>query len=462
MKQLVGIENSVQQLQEEEIPTPGNGTGGSLIEGVQGDGFEWAWLLWLNRRSLGRWMIGGLVFATVLAFLLPKKFESTTQLMPPDPKSGSGLSAMMMAAMSGPGGGGSALAGPGIGSIAGDLLGMKDPGAVFTEMLRSRTVKDRIIERFDLRKVYGVRYYKGAREQLAKYTSITLDRKSGVITITVTDRDPQRATQIAQAYVEELDRISAEVNTSAAHRERLFIEQRLKAVKQDLKKASEDFSEYASKNATLDIKEEGVAVVEAAAVLQGQLIAAQSELDGLEQIYTSSNVRVRSLQARVDELNRQLKKVGGSTTGADDPNSQQEFPSIRKLPLLGVQWADLYRENKIQETVYELLTEQYEMAKIEEAKETPVVKVLDVAVVPEKKSSPQRPLIMFLGVMLSLVAGCVWVLNNAKWQSMDPADPRKQLGLEIIATCGALWSKAKAQLQALGHRIGKKSSADLG
>jgi len=451
------VENSIEQLRDIEVPN--NGISEPLLEVSAQDSFEWAWLLWLNRRLLGRWMLYGLVLGTVLAFLIPKEFESTTELMPPDAKSNSGLSAMMMAALSG-GTGGASGAGPALGNLAGDLLGMKDPGAVYVEMLRSRSVKDGVIARFDLRKVYGIRYWEGARKQLAKRTSITVDRKSGVITISVTDHDPHRAALMAQAYVDELNRVSAEVNTSAAHRERVFIEQRLKTVKQDLAKAAQEFSEYSSKNATLDLKEEGVAMVEAAAVLQGQLIAAQSELEGLEQIYTESNVRVRSLRARVDELQRQLKKVGGSSTGSGDSTSQTEFPSIRNLPLLGVRWLDLYRENKIQETVYEMLTEELELAKIEEAKETPVVKVLDFAEVPEKKSSPHRLLVMFGGIVFALAAGSTWVLNRAKWERMDPQDPRKQLGQEVGAKCVMLGSNTISRLRSLQQRIGWKSSAD--
>ena len=423
-------ESSVQQLPEEAVHASTLSADENLIAVDQAGDFEWAWLLWLDRRVLARWLLGGLLIATILAFVLPKQFESTTQLMPPDPKSGTGMTAMMMAAMAGPGAGN--LGESAFGGLAGELLGIKDPGAVFVEMLRSRTVKDRIIARFDLRKVYGTRYWEGARKRLNKHTEITQDRKSGVISVTVTDDDPNRATQIAQAYVEELDRISASVNTSAAHRERVFIEERLKGAKQDLERASEQFSEYASKNATLDMKEQGAATVEAAAVLQGQLIAAQSELEGLEQIYSPSNVRVRSMRARVDELQRQLNKVGGSEPSSDDPNSQEVFPSIRKLPLVGVRWTDLFRENKIQETVYELLTEQYELAKIEEAKETPVVKVLDIAVVPERKSGPHRMLIMIAGIILALAAGSAWVLGNASWRRLDPDNPRKQLAQEII------------------------------
>src|SRR5437762_6827455 len=131
-------------------------------------------------------------------------------------------------------------------------------------------------------------------------------------------------------------------------------------------------------------------MVEAAAVLQGQLIAAQSELQGLEQIYTANNVRVRALKARVGEIQRQLEKFGGTDallTQDNTASSQDEiYPSIRKLPLLGVQWADLYRRMKIQETVYELLNQQYELTRIQEAKEIPTIRVID----PPERSEERR------------------------------------------------------------------------
>src|SRR5581483_7956854 len=168
--------------------------------------FEWLWLLWERRRFLARTAAYALGASTIIAFVIPKRYESTTRVMPPDARSGAGIA--MMAAMSGK-------ANPGLTSLAGDLLGMKSSGALFTDILRSRTVEDRLIDRFDLRKVYRERYWQDARQYLAEQTAVSEDRKSGVITITVTDRDPRRAAQLAQAYVEELDRLVAEVSTSS-------------------------------------------------------------------------------------------------------------------------------------------------------------------------------------------------------------------------------------------------------
>ena len=124
----------------------------------------------------------------------------------------------------------------------------------------------------------------------------------------MTDNNPKRAAAIAGSYVDELDTLMAELTTSSAHRERVFLEQRLAGVNQDLETAEKEFGQFASKNATLDITEQGKAMVMAAATLEGQLIAAQSELEGLKQIYTDSNVRVRSVEARISELRKQLQK----------------------------------------------------------------------------------------------------------------------------------------------------------
>lgn len=476
MKQTVETDDEVRQLQM-EVADPGNGTGQNLIDAPQPGGFEWAWLLWLNRRTLGRWTICGIVLAVIIAFLIPKSYESTTRLMPADTKSG-GLGMAMMAAMggSGGGGGGNGLLGgsAGLGGIASDLLGTKDPGAVWADMLASRTVQDRIIDRFALRKLYKVVYWDGARKILKENTQISVDKKSGVITIVVTDHDPRRAQQIAQAYVDELDSVNALVSTSAARRERVFLEQRLQQVKDDLAKASGQFAQYASNNTVIDVDAQTKAMVEGAASLQGQLIAAQSELEALQQIYTGNNVRVRSLKARVDELRSQLQKMGGSNAslaptpaGSPTPQSDQLYPSIRKLPLLGVRWLDLYHETKIQEAVYAMLTEEYESAKIEEAKEIPTVKVLDSASWPEKKSSPHRTLIVFLGMLLSFIGGAVWVFGTAAWQHMDQQDPRKQLGQEIASRCVATWFRWSERFPVIGRtrmwwKRGRASSESSG
>lgn len=393
-------------------------------------------LLWANRRWLSRVGLYALLASTAAALLIPAKYESTARLMPPDNQSGAGL-AMAAAAMSTAGG--TLASSSGLGGIASDLLGLKSTSDQFVGVLKSRTVEDKLIQEFDLKKLYWDRRMEDARKDLASHTDISVDRKSQIIAITVTDKSAQRAAAMAQAYVEELNRLVAELSTSAARRERIFLEERLKGVNQDLEAAEKDFSQFASKNTAIDVKEQGKAMVEAAAMLQGQLIAAQSQYEGLRQIYTDNNARVVALKARIDELQHQLEKLGGKGESSTDASQGGDsmYPSIRKLPLLGVMYADLYRRTKIQEIVLETLTKQYEMAKVQEAKEIPTVKVLDAAIAPDKKSFPPRILIIFLGTVFGLVMASAWLFGNKAWQETDAGDPRKVFAQEVLSTVTA-------------------------
>jgi capsule polysaccharide export protein KpsE/RkpR len=377
---------------------------------------------------LSRVLVYAAAASTVIAFLIPARYESTARLMPPDNQSSSSL-AMAAAAMSGAAGG--------LGGIASDFLGLKSTSDVFVGILTSRTVQDQLIQQFDLKKLYGDRTAEDTRKTLAAHTAISVDRKSQIISITVTDKNPQRAAAMGQAYVKELDHLVSELSTSSARRERVFLEERLQGVNRDLEAAEKDFSQFASKNTAIDVKEQGKAMVEAAAMIQGQLIAAQSQYEGLREIYTDNNIRVRTIKARVDELKRQLEKMGGkgeSTTSISDQPGDSMYPSIRKLPLLAVSWSDLYRRTRIQEAVLEVLTKEYEMAKVQEAKEIPTVKVLDIAHIPDKKSFPPRLVLVVLGTILGLGFAGAWVLGNETWHGTDAQDPRKMFAQEVFAT----------------------------
>jgi uncharacterized protein involved in exopolysaccharide biosynthesis len=397
--------------------------------------------IWGNRRFILGSMAAGMLLSTLTAFLIPKRFQTTARLMPPDEGGSSGMSMAMMAAASGALG---SQVGSSLGSVAGDLLGLKNSSDLFIGILQSRTVLDDVINKFDLKKVYSDRRMEDAREDLQKYSNFAADRKSGIITIEVVDKSPTRAAAIAGEYINELNQVVTKLNTSSAHRERVFLEDRLTQVKQDLETAEKNFSEFATKNTALDIPTQGKAMIEAAATLEGQLIAAQTELEGLKQVYADGNVRVRSTQARVDELRRQLEKnLGGKSVdpgAANGQNSHSLYPSIRELPALGVGYADLYRNTKIQEVVFQTLTQQYELAKVQEAKETPSVKVLDSPDVPEKKFFPPRLLIITLGMMLAMVGSVLWIFGKQTWDQTDQEDPQKVFAQEVVHTVRARFS----------------------
>jgi capsule polysaccharide export protein KpsE/RkpR len=391
-------------------------------------------LLWEQRAMVRRAFVYALLTGTVIALLIPNLYTSRARIMPPDEQGG----AAMLASLLGKGDS------PGLSTLAQIGLGQKTNGALYAYLLHSRTVQDRIVERFELQKEYSKRYRDDAIKKLDDRTDVDEDRKSGVITIDVSDRKRERARQMALAYIDELNRLLAEVSTSAARRERIFVEQRLVGVQKDLQAAEKDLSEFSSKTTVLDVKEQTKAMVESEAMMQAQLIVAESELQGLEQIYTPSNVRVRSVRARVEELRRQLHAITGSGTaeaGSSGGTVDDLYPTIRRLPILGVTWVDLYRRARIQEAVFELLTKQYELARIQEAKEIPTIKVVDVPELPEKKSFPPRLLIICLFAAGGILAAVAWIIFSPLWQSLPPSDPGKRIVQDMTEQFSSSWRR---------------------
>jgi uncharacterized protein involved in exopolysaccharide biosynthesis len=380
-------------------------------------------VIWRRRRWLTKVIGLGVLVAIGIALLIPNKYTSTAQLMPPDAQALSSTS--LLSALTG---------GPIAPSFAGGLMNARTPGGTFIGILDSQTAQDDIINRFDLRRIFHCKFYTDARNILKGKTTIVEDKNSGIISISVTDRDPNRAHDLAKAYVDELDKLVNSLSTSSARREREFLEQRLKSIKSDLDASSVALSRFSSRNATLNPQSQGQALFESATRLQGELITAQSELSGLKATYSDDNMRVRGARARIGELQSQLRKMGGISGKRDgaDQRSNQLYPSIRELPLLGVTYSDLSRQLAMQEGIYETLTKQYELAKVEEAKEIPPIKVLDEPGVPERKSSPHRAIIVVLGFLLSAFAGITWILASALWDLTNGFNFLKEGGIVLL------------------------------
>jgi capsule polysaccharide export protein KpsE/RkpR len=412
-----------------------SGGGVERLQPVRAQEGDEAWvanatLLWNHRRTLAVAAAVAFVLSAVMAFVMPKQYESATRIMPPEQTSGS---AAMLAALAGRAAGGGGLA-----SLAGGLLGGHTEGPLFISLLRSGTVSGHLIDRFQLQHIYHKRYLEDTAKKLAAKTTISEDSKSGVITIVVEDTDRGRARDMAQAYVDELNILVARVNTSSARREREFIEQRLRTVDRELQQAQDEMRDFSTRHAAIDIKEQTRAMVDAGARLQGQLVASKSELDSLQEIYGDQNVRVRAAEARVGALQRELQREsdggGASADTAQASDDTLPYPALRQLPALAVPWANLYRRVRIEETVYEMLSAQYETARIEEAKSIPTVSVIDPAGWPEKKSGPHRRLIVLVATVLALVLTSLFLLARRSWLAVDEADTRRVLARAMAAT----------------------------
>jgi len=403
-------------------------------------------LLWESRRILlGTAVISGFV-SLAIAFAWPKQYESSAQLMPP---SNSTSGAALIAALAGHAGGLGNL-----GTLAGAFLGGGGNAPLFIDLLRSGSISGDIIDRFQLQQVYHKQYRSDAAKYLARHTKIVDDKRSGVITLTVTDTDPVRARDIAQCYLNQLNIIVNKTTTSSAHQERVFVERRLHAVQVDLTQAQQRLSDFSSTHATIDIKEQTRAMVEAASRLQAQVIAEQSNLESLKQIYGDGNVRVREAQARINGLRKEVERIGGTSqemptegTGMAPNTSRiltsvhdESYPALRQLPRLAVPYADLYREVRVQESVYDLLTQQYELARIQEAKDVPVISVIDSPGIPEKKSFPPRLIMALALTTVAIIACAALILLHCRWTQIGQHDPRKALFQQVISALLKPWT----------------------
>lgn len=393
-------------------------------------------VLWKHRKSLVQIALIGSLISVLLVLLIPKRYEATARIMPPDSSSGG---AAMLAALTGHGTGELGA----LGSIAASMLGVHTTGPLFVDLLRSSSVSGDLIDRFELQKVYHTRYRVDTAKRLTHMTSIVEDKKSGVISITVEDTDPKRARDLAQGYLDELNLLVNRTNTSSAHQERVFIEYRLHNAEAELEEAQKEMSDFSSTHTTIDIKEQTRATVDAAAKLQAQLVVEQSDLDSLKQLYGDENFRIRAARARIAELAKQLKSISGSSeplqsNGTIAPQNSgtldrigADYPPLRQLPRLAVPYADIYRRVRTQEAVYQMLTQQYELARIQEAKDIPIIRVIDAPGIPEKKSFPPRALLSILLAGLFVAAAAALILARERWSALTPGDSRKRLFEQI-------------------------------
>jgi len=369
---------------------------------------------------VSRILVTGILLSILYALCLPAMYTSTTTLMPPEGASANSSYLSLMAT--------------GASSAAAGSLGVKTPGSTFIGIMKSRTVQERLVTRFNLVYQYKSNLVENACKRLEADSQMVEDSKSGIISIKVSARNPVLASNIAQGYVEELNRVVTQNSTSAARRERIFLEERLKEIKKDLDDSSEALSRFSTKSRTIDMPSQARAMVDSGLKLQGELATARSDLAGLRQTYSEDNVRVRTASARVEELQRQMDKITGLSqkSGSSVDTSESDYPSLGALPALGLTYADLNRKVLVEQALWEALTKQYEAAKVQEAKDIPTVRVLDVANVPQRKSSPARGKIVLSGAMLSLLIAYIIVITTPWWEHIDPQDERKRFVAAVV------------------------------
>lgn len=324
-------------------------------------------------------------------FFLPKAYESTATLLPQlDSKEGGNLAALLTAT--------------GAGGMA-QNLGVGLPGIpttptdVFMAILKSRMMADESIAKFDLMAVYGERTMHDTRAELAERARITLSKEK-VIKVTVEDRDPQRAADIAAYFVANLDRLNRTLNVSKASHNREFIERRLAETQVGLVKTEEALRDFQTKNKAVAVEAQSKAMIEAAAMIQGQITAYEVQLEVMSAYLSPEHPDLTRVRSSIEELKKQLSLLEFGKGGKRMLSGSQLHPAMITVPDLALQYGRLFRELKVQETLYTLLTSQYEQAKITEARDTPTVQVLDAPVPADKHIKPR---IFFNTVMAGLV-----------------------------------------------------------
>jgi tyrosine-protein kinase Etk/Wzc len=379
-----------------------------------------------------RWLILKIAAWTVaagviLSLVLPTRYTAATSILPP--QQGASAGGALMAQLSNSLGS--------VASLAGGSLGLKNPNDLQVAMLKSRTVEDAMVDRFQLMNLFGVKHKSDARKKLEKVVDIDSGAKDGLIRISVTDRDPQRAAEMANGYVEEFKRLSATLAVTEASQRRLFFEQQLVQAKDNLANAEEDLKKTGQKTGLVQLDAQTRATIELLADLRGQIAAKEVQIAGMRSFATGENPDLQLAEQQLAGLRAQEQRMGAASEGAT--NALIPKGNMQEA---GIEYIRKLRDVKYFETIFDLLAKQYEVAKVDEARQGAVVQVVDRAVVPDRKSSPQRTLIVLGAALLGLFFGVVWAFSGEGLSRLSN-NPAERSRLEELK--GLISSDKKAE-----------------
>ena len=336
-----------------------------------------------KRLIFGLPLVVGLL-AALISLGLPNVYTATAKILPP--QQGQSAAAAMLAQLGN------------VGGLVGGGVGVKNPSDVYVAMLKSRTVADNLIQRFDLMKLYEVSYRSQARKKLEKDSNIVA-AKDGIITVDFDEKDPKRAAEVANAYVEELLKLTQVLAVTEASQRRLFFERQFAQAKENLTKAEITAREALGQGGLVKVDEQGRAMIATTARLRAQITLKEVQIGAMRAFASESNPDLRLAQREVESLKSELGKLegNGGRLASDSSPSKQGMESLRLL-----------RDVKYHEVIFELLARQFEMAKIDEAKDSAVVQVMDKAIEPDRKSKPARSLIVLAFALASFLAALLW------------------------------------------------------
>lgn len=365
-----------------------------------------------RRRFIGWFTAAAAVLTAIIVVLIPNKYTATSVILPPSQNNS------MASELIGQLGGSSNL----LSSLAGSGLGIKNPGDMYVSLFHSRTVEDALIQRFRLMARYHTKTMVDTRRVLEYQAAVALGIKDGLIRVSVTDRDPRFAADLANAYVDEFSKHSDALTLTEASQRRAFFQQQLFKANEDLAKAEQAMKTMEQTTGVLQLDSQAKALIEQAAILRAQIAAKEVQLQSMRSFETEDNPQYAMVEQQLDALRAQFSKVAGP-----DANTYGDIGLPRtNIPESGVAYIDALRDLRYNEAITELLTKQFESAKLDEARQG-TIQVSDIAVPPDKKSSPPRGLIVMLMTFTAFVIAVLWVFFGERWRQalLEPGKSAK-------------------------------------
>jgi|WetSurMetagenome_2_1015567.scaffolds.fasta_scaffold146963_1 tyrosine-protein kinase Etk/Wzc len=328
----------------------------------------------------------GCLMATVIAFLTPPTYTAMAVILPPPQQSSTAAAVLGQLG--------------GMASLAGQSLGIKNASDPYMGILGSRTVADEIISQFSLKDIYKVNSLTDARNALSGATHIT-STKYSLIQISVEDRDPKRAAVLANAYVDKLQVQNSRLAVTESSQRRLFFESQLEAAKDHLARAEGELRTTQEQKGIVQVNSQVAAVIGALAQMRAEIAAREVNLQRLKTGATPQNPEVLRQEIELQTLREKLRELETARSG----KSGDPFLPTNMVPAAGLEYARRLREVKYRESLYELLAKQYEAARIDEAKESPIIQIVDRAVPSDRKTAPRRSMYLLVGLFLGGIIG---------------------------------------------------------
>jgi tyrosine-protein kinase Etk/Wzc len=394
--------------------------------------YNYLTLLVSYRRFILLNLVGVCLIVLIISFVLPSWYVATTTILPPGGDAISmGLASSVMGSVSGL-------------ATSLSLPFMATPSDIIAAILRSRVVGEAVVQKENLMEVFDTKSMEQALRELSSRTSVTVTNE-GLITLSYEDKDRIRAAKVANRFMEETDRINQQTSASQAKSARIFIEERLAKTQKDLSQAEENLKRFQEENKTILLDEQMKAAIDKAAKLKAQMVSSEIKLNVLGKTLAYTHPQIRSLKSEIDEIKRQLEilETGNQDQASSGEKTVMDVP-FAQVPALGLKLGRLVREVRIQEAVFELLTQQYEQYKIQETKDTPTIQVLDRAVPPERRAKPKRAFLVGMSGILSLFASLVFIFGLEYFRQSKKTNPEAIERLEILMSA---WRKDASDLR---------------